>query len=182
MTALFTRNRLIGLGIAAVIFVIDQWLKWLVDGPLGLKRIGDHLELIPFFDFTRVHNYGVSMGMLQADSPEMRWGLVALTAAIALGVAVYIFFQRRFIDILPLALVLGGALGNIVDRYRWGYVLDYADFHIGDFRPFLIFNLADAAITIGVVILLATSLFMSDKPDDDAATAPDSGAAPKETT
>ena len=180
MSGLVTRNRMIGFAIAAAIFVVDQWLKWLVDGPLGLKRIGDQLELIPFFDFTRVHNYGVSMGMLQADSPEMRWGLVAVTAAIAIAVAVYMFFQRRFIDILPLALVLGGALGNIVDRFRWGYVLDYADFHIGTFRPFLIFNLADAAITIGVVILLATSLFMGEKPDDDAAEAND--ASPKETT
>jgi signal peptidase II len=64
----------------------------------------------------------------------------------------------------PLALILGGALGNIVDRYSYGYVVDYADFHIGTFRPFLIFNVADAAITIGVVIVLARSLFMREKP------------------
>lgn len=162
-----TRNRLIGLAIAVAIFVGDQVVKYWVNGPLGLTRVGDHLELIPFFDFTRTHNYGVSMGMLQADSPEMRWGLVIVTGLIALLVAVWTLRERLFADILPLALVLGGALGNIVDRYRWGYVLDYADFHIGTFRPFLIFNLADAAITIGVVILLARALFIRDKTDDD---------------
>ena len=69
-------------------------------------------------------------------------------------------------DILALAMILGGALGNIVDRYRFGYVVDYADFHIGDFRPFLIFNVADAAITIGVVIILARALFIREKEDD----------------
>src|SRR3546814_2508944 len=58
-------------------------------------------------------------------------------------------------DVLALGLVLGGALGNILDRVRFGYVVDFADFHIGEWRPFLIFNLADAAITIGVLILLA---------------------------
>jgi signal peptidase II len=61
-------------------------------------------------------------------------------------------------DILGLALILGGALGNIRDRYKLGYVIDYADFHIGTFRPFLIFNIADAAITLGVIIILARSL------------------------
>ena len=66
--------------------------------------------------------------------------------------------------ILALSLILGGALGNIKDRYEFGYVVDFADFHIGTFRPFLIFNVADAAITIGVVILLARALFMREKP------------------
>jgi signal peptidase II len=68
-------------------------------------------------------------------------------------------------DVLALGLVLGGALGNIVDRARFGYVVDFADFHIGSWRPFLVFNLADAAITIGVLILLARALLLRDKGD-----------------
>jgi signal peptidase II len=59
--------------------------------------------------------------------------------------------------------VLGGAIGNIIDRMRFGYVVDYADLHIGSWRPFLIFNLADAAITIGVLILLARALLLREK-------------------
>lgn len=173
MTGLFSRNRLIGLAVAAVIFGVDQWVKWLVASPLGLLREGDHLDLLGFFDFTRTHNYGVSLGMFTATSMEMRWGLVAVTSLIALAVLVWMFRERRFLDILPLGLVLGGALGNIRDRATFGYVLDYADFHIGDWRPFLIFNIADAAITVGVAIILVRALFLRDKPADTETTAPD---------
>ena len=65
---------------------------------------------------------------------------------------------------MGLSLVLGGALGNIVDRVRFGHVVDYADLHFGDFRPFLVFNVADAAITIGVLILLFRALLTRDPP------------------
>ena len=60
--------------------------------------------------------------------------------------------------------MLGGALGNILDRVRFGYVVDFADLHFGEWRPFLVFNVADAAITIGVLIVLARALLMRDKP------------------
>ena len=66
-------------------------------------------------------------------------------------------------DLFALGLVLGGALGNIVDRVRLGYVVDYADLHFGDWSPFLVFNIADAAISIGVLILLARALLVRDK-------------------
>jgi signal peptidase II len=158
------RNRAIGLLLAALVFGLDQWLKWYVTGPLGLTVEGDHLDLLPFFDFTRTHNYGVSLGMLTATSNEMRWGLVVLTGLIALVVTVWLLRERKLGDIVPLGLILGGALGNIVDRISYGYVVDFADFHIGEVRPFLIFNVADAAISIGVVIMLVRALFMREKP------------------
>ncbi|MBU1607510.1 MAG: signal peptidase II, partial [Alphaproteobacteria bacterium] len=69
-------------------------------------------------------------------------------------------------EIFGLALILGGALGNIRDRFDLGYVVDFADLHFGEFRPFLIFNVADAAITIGVVIILARAFLIRDKADD----------------
>jgi signal peptidase II len=158
------RNRALGLLLAAAIFGFDQWLKDYVTGPLGLTAEGDHLGLMPIFDFTRTHNYGVSLGMFTATSVEMRWGLVAVTGLIAILVTVWLFRERKLWDIAPLAMILGGALGNIRDRIEYGYVLDYADFHIGDFRPFLVFNLADAMITFGVLIILARALFMREKP------------------
>ena len=80
--------------------------------------------------------------------------LVALTSAIAVGVAVWIGRERSRIDQAALGMVLGGALGNILDRVRHGYVVDFADLHFGDFRPFLVFNVGDAAISIAVVVLL----------------------------
>ena len=158
------RNRGLGLLLAALVFAADQWLKRFVTGPLGLSYEGDHYDLLPFFDFTRTHNYGVSLGMLEATSPEMRWGLVGLTGLIALVVTVWLLRERKLGEILPLGLILGGALGNIRDRVVYGYVVDFADLHIGNFRPFLIFNVADAAISIGVVLMLVRSLFMREKP------------------
>ena len=163
MLGLFTRNRLIGLALAAAIFVVDQWLKSLMIGPLQLREVGN-IHLLPFFDLTWVENYGVSLGMLTARSMEMRWGLVALTAGIALIVLIWMMREKVLGEILGLSLVLGGAIGNIRDRINYGYVVDYADFHIGDFRPFLIFNLADAAITIGVLIILARGFLIREKP------------------
>ena len=160
------RKRGIGYVLAIAIAAFDQWVKYYVVDVLGLTERGDHYPIMPFFDFTRTNNYGVSLGMFEATSLEMRWGLVAVTAIIAIVVAVWMLRERKMWEILPLAMILGGAIGNIRDRWLYGYVIDYADFHIGEFRPFLIFNVADAAITIGVVIILARALFIREKPDE----------------
>lgn len=162
-----TRNRAIGIVVAATVFAADQFVKWLVLAPLNLRERG-LLELLPFFDLRFTQNYGVSLGMFTANSVEMRWILVLVTAVIALGVFIWMMREKALADIAALALVLGGALGNIRDRYLYGYVVDYADLHFGSFRPFLIFNVADAAITIGVVIILARSLFLREKSDRTA--------------
>ena len=161
------KMRLVGVAIAFAIYAVDQLVKWWVAGPLGLVREHMKIDLLPFFDLYRIHNYGVSMGMFEADSFESRWILVGVTALIALIVTIWMFREKQFGDILGLSLILGGALGNIKDRFEMGYVLDYADFHIGEFRPFLIFNIADAAITIGVLIILARAFLMRDKDDHE---------------
>jgi signal peptidase II len=167
MKGLFTRNRLIGLALAAFIAGTDQIVKWYVTGPLEINSYGDNMELLPFFDLTYTENRGISLGMLQATNMEMRWLLVLLTAGIALIVLIWMMREKWLGDIIGLSLILGGAIGNIRDRWEFGYVIDYADLHIGTFRPFLIFNIADAAITIGVVIILARSLFVRDKDERD---------------
>ena len=154
-----SRNRALGFALAAIIFVVDQLVKAWVVGPMAINQIGDAREILSFFDLRFVPNVGISLGLLPADGPVMRWALVALTAAIAAGVSVWMWRERVRGDMIALALVLGGACGNILDRIRLGYVVDYADLHFGEWRPFLVFNVADAAITIGVVILLVRSLF-----------------------
>ena len=157
------RHRLVGCIVALLIFAVDQWSKNYVTKTLGIDRIGDAMELLPIFDLRFTRNFGVSLGMFEATSPEMRWGLVAVTGLIALVVTIWMLREKLLGDILALSLILGGALGNIKDRYDLGYVVDFADLHFGEFRPFLIFNVADAAITIGVVIVLARAFFMGDK-------------------
>jgi len=164
----------LGFGIALIVFAIDQAIKWMVTDPLGLNRIGDQLVLLPIFNFTYTENNGISLGLLNATNPVGRWMLVALTSAIAIGVAVWIGREKNRVDQMALGMVLGGALGNILDRVRHGYVVDYADLHFGAFRPFLVFNVADAAISIGVVILLLRA-FLTRKEQRE-------GASPEERT
>lgn len=168
------RNRVIGLGVAIVVALIDQAVKALMIGPLHLREVG-LIKLIPFFDLRWTENFGVSLGMLTATSLEQRWALVAMTFTIAVFVLVWLLRERKMGDIFALSLVLGGAIGNIHDRVSYGYVVDYADLHFGEWRPFYIFNLADAAITIGVLIILARSLLLREKPEaDTGSTAPES--------
>jgi signal peptidase II len=156
------QNKL-GFAIAATIFIVDQIFKYLVTGPLGLTMVGQSIELLPIFNLTLVHNYGVSLGMLTAESDIMRWALIALTGGISLFVGFWLWRETNKSDVLGLGMVLGGAIGNLLDRVRFGHVIDFADLHFGEFRPFLVFNVADTAITIGVLILLARALLVRDK-------------------
>jgi signal peptidase II len=157
------RNRSTAFLIAFLVFVFDQTTKWVVTYPLNLAGQPDQkIPITDFFNLKWVENTGVSLGLLSADSVTGRWLLVALTAAIALFVAIWLWRERRRDDSTALALILGGALGNIADRSRFGYVVDFADLHFGDWRPFLVFNVGDAAITIGVLLLLVRALLMRD--------------------
>src|SRR6476661_205842 len=148
-----TKYRL-GFAVALVVFALDQLAKWFVTGPLGLNQLGDQLYLMPILQFTYTENNGISLGLLNATNPVGRWMLVGLTSAIAAAVAVWIGREKNKLDQVALGMVLGGALGNILDRTLHGYVTDFLDLHFGEFRPFLIFNVGDAAISIAVVILL----------------------------
>ncbi len=159
------KYRLQAIMLASMIFFADQMVKYAMIGPLQLKSRGV-IHIISFFDLRWAENPGVSMGFLSAETEVQRWALVVLTAVIAIGVLVWIWRETLRGDILCLSLVLGGAMGNIVDRARYGYVVDYADLHFGNFRPFFIFNLADAAISIGVTLLLLRAIFIKDESDN----------------
>jgi signal peptidase II len=163
----------LGFAVAVLVLVLDQLAKWFVTHPLGINQIGDQLVLLPIFNFTYTQNEGISLGMLNATNPVGRWMLVGLTSAIAVAVAVWIGRERSRIDQAALGMVLGGALGNILDRVRFGYVTDFLDLHFGDYRPFLVFNVGDAAISIAVVILLLRA-FLARKDQHE-------GPEPKET-
>ncbi len=170
---MLTPRHYAGLAFAGLVYALDQLVKWLMIGPLQLRELGA-ITVLPFFDLRWAENYGVSLGLFTAESEMGRWILVGVTAAIALIVLVWLLHERARGDIMALGLVLGGALGNITDRVRFGHVVDYADLHFGTFRPFLIFNVADAAITIGVLIILARSLLSREKPKTKPDTLPES--------
>ena len=163
----------IGLATAAFAFGLDQFLKWLTTGPMQLNTLAAPVvDLLPIFRVRFVANDGVSLGLLRAGSEEARWALVAMTGAIAIGVLVWMWREPKRADQAALGLVLGGAAGNILDRVRLGYVVDFADLHFGDWSPFLVFNLGDAAITVGVLILLARALLMREKAPVEAPVRP----------
>lgn len=151
-----------GLIFAAVAFILDQLTKWIVIGPFALETKGV-MHILPFFDLTWAENCGISLSMFASCTPTTRWTLVAVTGLVAAAVAIWMTRERAKGDVIALAMILGGAMGNIVDRIRFGYVVDFADLHIGTFRPFLIFNVADACITIGVLLLVARALLLSEK-------------------
>jgi len=158
------RFRPFGFAAALIVFVLDQAAKYGITETLNLDTLGGERTITSFFQLRFVPNVGVSLGLLPAGSDTMRWGLVAMTGLIALGVVVWLLIEKNRQDQIALGLVLGGAIGNIIDRVRLGYVVDFADLHFGEWRPFLVFNVADAAITIGVLLLLVRALLTRDKP------------------
>jgi len=155
-------DRKLGFTIAAIIFALDQLSKWIVAGPLDLQSVRQ-IVLLPIFNLTWTEHNGISLGLFNAETEIGRWILVAVTGAIAIAVAIWIGREKSRGDQIALGMVLGGALGNILDRTRFGYVVDFADLHFGDFRPFLVFNVGDAAISIGVVILLLRAFLIKDE-------------------
>jgi len=126
----------------------------------GFQVIGPLLNDEPFFSFTMTWNRGVSFGALQAEG-LMRWALFLMTCGIAAGFIVWLLRASRGLTALALSMVIGGAIGNMIDRARFGAVVDFLDFS-GFFFPW-IFNVADAGITVGAILLLLDQLLASGK-------------------
>ncbi len=136
--------------VAAAIIFFDQITKSMVSDSL---RYGELIEILPFFDITLLHNYGAAFSFLDQQGGQQRWFLVAVSA---LASVVLIFWwlpsQNRKLSILAMTFILGGAVGNLVDRAALGYVVDFIAVHYDQHR-FPAFNIADSAISIGALFL-----------------------------
>jgi signal peptidase II len=153
---LLTRFGRLAYGLAAVVIVVDQLSKYWV---LEILRLPERLqvEVLPVFYLTMVWNRGVSFGLLQAEQDLARWGLVLFSTVVAIGLALWARRVTRPWLAIALGLIIGGALGNMIDRVRFGAVADFLDF--SRLLPFpWIFNIADSAISIGVTLLIVDSL------------------------
>ena len=142
--------------LAAAVIVVDQLSKYWV---LEVFRLPERLqaEVLPFFYLTMVWNRGVSFGLLQAEVDLARWGLALFSTVVAVGLAVWARRVTRPWVAVALGLIIGGALGNMIDRVRFGAVADFLDF--SRLLPFpWVFNVADSAISIGVALLIVDSL------------------------
>jgi signal peptidase II len=138
--------------IALVVFVADQasklYLYFVVD--IALRQ---PIAVTSFFELILVWNRGVSYGLFQQNSEAGRWALIAFSLAASIGLSIWAWRSEESRLAAGLALIVGGALGNVVDRVLYGAVLDFAHLHYGDFSWY-VFNIADAAIVVGVAVLL----------------------------
>ena len=151
----------LGAGVIAalVTLVADQaskaWLLYVFD----IARRGT-VRVTPFFDLVLAWNKGISFGWLQNDSATVQIALMVLKALAVIGLAVWMSRSRTMLATLALGLIIGGAIGNAIDRAAYGAVLDFALFHVqiaGNTFNWYVFNLADVAIVAGVVALLYDS-------------------------
>ena len=153
---------LLWLGIAFVILLADQFTKLLVVGSFSL---GDSQTVTSFFNLVRVHNSGAAFSLLSTASGWQRWFFTGI-GVVATGFILYMLrshpSQKLFC--FALALVLGGAVGNVIDRIAYGHVVDFLDFHWDWLSPvfyqghFPAFNIADSAISVGAVCLILDEL------------------------
>ena len=146
-------------GLALFIFIFDQLTKaWVISG-IDLREVGQVLVLPPIFNLTWVENRGVSFGLFGDGSA--RWYLSVFSILVAGALAWWALKADRRLLITAIGLVMGGAIGNVIDRIRFGFVVDFLDFSGTGVFPW-VFNIADSAITVGVVLLILDSL-MSEK-------------------
>lgn len=150
--------------IAAAVFVVDQALKlWALFG-IGLTE-NVRVPVLPVFDLVLIWNRGISYGLFQQDGEFGRWMLIAIHVVASIAITIWIAREEQRVSSLGLALILGGAVGNGLDRILWGAVVDYALLHWGDVTWY-VFNLADAAIVAGVALLLYGALRGAGRPSE----------------
>jgi signal peptidase II len=153
--------RMLGFGLATTVFILDQLVKYWIINIVQLRDLG-FVDVLPVMNLIWVENAGVSLGMFNAGTELSRWLLVLATGGISAAVGVWLWRERNRLDVVALGLVLGGAVGNILDRVRFGYVVDFIHVFWGSFDFKYVFNVADAAITLGVGLLLLRALMRGD--------------------
>ena len=165
-----TRRHLVCAALILTIFVVDQLTKLWVLGLLEANGFRP-IEVTSFFNLVLVINTGVSFGMFSGSGNEAHWLLILLPGLVVVWLGFWLWRADNWVLALGLASIMGGALGNIIDRtYRPG-VIDFFDFHVAGWH-FWAFNIADSAISVGVALILFDALFGADrtKADNDKAT------------
>ena len=153
------------LWLTAAVFTVDQVTKWSVNHSLELYESVPVIE--NFFYLTYVTNDGMAFG-LSLPGGNLTLPILSLIMTIILGI---IFWQERsghIIVKLSLALIMAGALGNLMDRLRFGEVIDFFHFKIGDYWEWYIFNIADTSVSIGMILFVFHSLYFQNKIEDEA--------------
>jgi len=149
-------NALPWLGLSAMLLAVDQWTKWLATASLEYNRPVPFID--GFWNWTLVHNYGAAFSFLSSAGGWQRWFFTVLALVISTGLTVWLARTPRgdWRTALPYALVIAGAIGNVIDRVRYGYVVDFVDWYVGEWH-WPAFNVADACIVAGAIGLVIFS-------------------------
>jgi signal peptidase II len=144
--------------VGVISLVLDQWTKWMVHSSF---RVGESVSLLdPVLALTYVRNKGAAFGILQTANPAFRDPFFMLVPLVAISVISYLYFkleQGQRLAAFALSLVLSGAIGNLIDRVRLSYVIDFVDVHWYEVYHWPAFNVADSCIVVGVCILFVQS-------------------------
>ncbi|MCK5120521.1 MAG: signal peptidase II [Methylococcales bacterium] len=144
------------LWLSLIALVLDQWSKIAVDGSM---RLYESIAVIPYFNLTYVHNTGAAFSFLSDAGGWQRWFFAAMALIISTVLIVWLYRLKKHETLLAiaLALVLGGAIGNLIDRLAYGYVIDFLDVYYQSWH-WPAFNVADMAISLGVFLMILESL------------------------
>ena len=157
---MFNRRLFKGLFISLAVITLDQLTKyWIV---FYVMRPPQVFEIFPFFNLVMGWNYGVSFGMLNSAPEISVWILPSVIITIIIGLLAWLFRVDNLRQAIGLGFIIGGAIGNLIDRLRFGAVADFLDFHILGYH-WPAFNIADAAITIGALVMILDTLFTNEK-------------------
>jgi|TARA_B110000259_G_scaffold182674_1_gene226659 signal peptidase II len=141
--------------ITSLVIVFDQVSKWLMVSRLSLYET---VIVMPYFNLTMAHNEGAAFSFLAQAGGWQRWFFIWLALIISVVLLVWLAKLKptEKLEAISLSLILGGALGNVIDRISYGYVIDFIDLYIGH-NHWPVFNIADSAICIGAILLVADS-------------------------
>lgn len=148
--------------LSALIIIIDQITKYAASSMLLMH---EPVPVLPFFNFTLMHNTGAAFSFLADQGGWQRWFFAALALGVSIVLAVWLYrlkAQKKWLA-LALSLVLGGAVGNLIDRVYYGYVIDFIDIYYNT-SHWPAFNIADSAITVGAVMLVIDTFRNKEKP------------------
>jgi signal peptidase II len=150
------------LWLSGLVIVLDQVSKWLMSSWLSLYET---VAVIPFFNLTMAHNTGAAFSFLAGAGGWQRWFFVGLAVLISIGLLIWIQkLAKTNMEAMSVSLILGGAIGNVIDRVYFGYVIDFLDVYYGSYH-WPAFNIADSAIVVGAVLLIMDSFRAQPKSD-----------------
>ena len=154
----FYPHNLVWVGLSIVAIILDQWTKWIATEHL---IYGQQNPVLPFLNWTLLHNYGAAFSFLSDAGGWQRYFFTGLAGVVSIIFLFWLMRMPKKMMVLPaaIALILGGAVGNLIDRVSLGYVVDFIHFYYNN-SHFPAFNIADSAITLGTILLLIDTFFL----------------------